>query len=99
LAVYPRCILAVTLRCSIARQMTDAYLTDHGKAAFSRHRQLIETVNGLLLEHLHLAFPKVRTLAGLYARIAAKVATLNLVLLSNLLYHRPTFAPPAPLFL
>jgi hypothetical protein len=75
----------------------DAYLTDQGKAAFSRHRQLIETVNGLLVEHLHLAFPKVRTLAGLYARIAAKVATLNLVLLSNLLHHRPTFAQPGSL--
>jgi hypothetical protein len=74
----------------------DAYPDRHDKAAFCHHRQIIETVNGFLTDRLQLAFPRVRTIAGLYARLAAKLATYGLMLVDNLLHQRPTFSQPLP---
>ena len=74
----------------------DAYPDRRDKATFCHYRQIIETVNGFLTDRLHLAFPRVRTLAGLYARLAAKLATYSFMLVDNLLHQRPTFSQPLP---
>jgi hypothetical protein len=59
---------------------------------FAGWRQVIETVNGLLVEVFHLAFPRARSRRGLLARVAAKLAALNLALLLNRRLGRPPFA-------
>jgi hypothetical protein len=74
----------------------DAYPDRRDRAAFCHLRQLIETVNGFLVDRLQLKFPRVRTLAGLYARVAAKLVTFNLMLLDNLIHDRPPFSQPVP---
>ena len=55
-------------------------------------RQRIETINGILKEHLHLAYPGAKTIAGILTRITAKCCMLNLGMLINRLYGRPELA-------
>jgi hypothetical protein len=55
-------------------------------------RQVVETVNGQLTEVLGLSFPGARSPWGLLARIAAKVAALNLGIWLNRLFGRPDLA-------
>lgn len=59
---------------------------------FSGWRQTIETVNGVLAETLHLAFPKAKTIWGVVTRIAAKCAALNVGIWCNRLLGRPDLA-------
>jgi hypothetical protein len=59
---------------------------------FAGWRQVIETVNDLLTETFHLAFPRARSPRGLLTRVAAKLAALNLGLLLNRHFARPPFA-------
>lgn len=56
------------------------------------HRQIIETVNGLLIGVFNLHFPKARSLWGLRARLAAKLLALNLGLRLNSLFGRKPLA-------
>jgi hypothetical protein len=55
-------------------------------------RQVIETVNGLLQETLHLAFPKAKTMWGVVTRIIAKCTAVNVGIWANRLLGRPDFA-------
>ena len=75
----------------------DAYPDPRHRARFAHFRQVIETVNGFLVDRLHLKYPRVRTLASLYARVAAKIATYHFMLLDNLDHDRPALARPTPL--
>ena len=59
---------------------------------FAGWRQVIETVNDLLTETFHLAFPRARSRHGLLTRVAAKLAALNLGLLLNRRLGRPRWA-------
>lgn len=52
-------------------------------------RQQVETVFGMLIDRLHLRYPRARTMSGLWVRIAAKLAAFNAAVLINALYHRP----------
>jgi hypothetical protein len=55
-------------------------------------RQVIETVNGQLVDVFHLHFPGARSLWGLLTRLAAKVLALNIGEQINRQFGRPTFA-------
>ncbi len=55
-------------------------------------RQVIETVNGLLAEVFHLAFPTAKTMWGVVTRVAAKCTALNLGIWCNRLFGRPDLA-------
>jgi hypothetical protein len=58
-----------------------------------RHRrQIVETVNGVLSETLHLAFPRAKCMWGVVCRIARKGLALNLGIWCNRLFHRPDLA-------
>jgi hypothetical protein len=60
-------------------------------------RQRVETAFGALTTSLGAKFPRARTLPGLRARLAAKVAAYNLALYVNHLFGRPTFSLFDPL--
>lgn len=60
--------------------------------AHHRHRQVVETVNAILTDTLHLAFPRGRTMWGVVCRLAAKCLALNLGIWCNRLFHRPDLA-------
>lgn len=55
-------------------------------------RQVIETVNGALVDGLHLSYPRARTMAGLVCRVAAKLAAGNCAIWLNRLLGRPDLA-------
>ena len=55
-------------------------------------RQIIETVNSLLVQVFHLHFPNARSWWGLRARLAAKLLALNLGLYLNALFGRRPLA-------
>ena len=55
-------------------------------------RQVIETVNGVLDDVLHLAFPKAKTMWGVVTRVAAKCAALTLGIRCNRLFGRADLA-------
>lgn len=55
-------------------------------------RQIVEQVNGCLLDVFHLAFCRARTTVGLLARVAAKVAAFNIGQWVNTHFNRPRFA-------
>lgn len=59
---------------------------------FSGLRQVVETVNGWLVERFGLKRPKARSYWGVLTRVAAKVAAFNLGVSLNHLFARPTFA-------
>lgn len=68
---------------------------DAPKAERKEHhakRQRIETINGILKEHLHLAYPGAKTVAGIRARITAKCCMLNLGILINQMHGRSKLA-------
>lgn len=58
-------------------------------AELNSHRQLVETAFSLLFDRLHLRYPRARTMSGLWARIAAKIAALNMGILINRLWGYP----------
>lgn len=60
-------------------------------------RQIVETAFAFLIDRLHLRFPRARTFSGLVARIAAKVAALNLSVLVNRLWGNPPGALVDPI--
>lgn len=55
-------------------------------------RQVIETVNGLLAEVFHLAYPLAKTMWGVVTRVAAKCPAVNLGIWCNRLFGRADFA-------
>ena len=63
---------------------------------FCAARQIVETVNGWLTEHVGLAFPRARTTPGLWARLGAKIAALNCAVWLNHLFPRPSFSFVGP---
>jgi hypothetical protein len=79
-----------------ARILTaDTYPGDAAPQARRQHhgwRQIIETVNGILEQTLHLHFPGARSFWGLRARLAAKLLALNLGIWLNTLFERDPLA-------
>ncbi|MCH8229068.1 MAG: transposase [Chloroflexi bacterium] len=57
----------------------------------NRRRQIVETVFGILCDTFRLKFPRARTIEGLEARIACKIAALNAGILINRMYGRNKF--------
>lgn len=55
-------------------------------------RQTIETINGLLADVFHLAFPQAKTMWGVVTRVAAKCTALNLGIWCNRLFGRDDLA-------
>lgn len=55
-------------------------------------RQVIETINGVLAEVFHLAYPKAKTMWGVVCRVAAKCAACNLGIRLNRVFGRPDLA-------
>jgi len=73
----------------------DAYDGDDAPLARRLHhgeRQIIETVDGLLIQVFHLHSPKARSLWGLRARLAAKLLALNLGIKLNVFFGRKPLA-------
>jgi hypothetical protein len=73
----------------------DSYKGDSAPALTRQHsgwRQIVETVNGQLLEVFGLAFPGARTKWGLLSRVAAKLVALNMGIWINRLFGRPDLA-------
>lgn len=64
---------------------------------FNGRRQVVERVNGLLEGLLGLAFPRAKTVGGLWARLGAKLAACNSLVYLNLLHGRPPEAHWSPL--
>jgi hypothetical protein len=60
-------------------------------------RQGVETAFAALTGPLGLAFPRARSRWGLWARVGAKVAALNLARYLNHLFGRPLLSLPSPL--
>lgn len=72
-------------------------LTAAQVAAGTRHwfhhaRQLIETVNAVLVDTLHIRYPRARTEAGLITRLTTTCAALNLGILVNRRFGRNDLA-------
>jgi hypothetical protein len=57
--------------------------------AFNGARQIVERAVGRLEDQLHLHFPRARSLAGLWARLGAKVAAANVLVYLNHRFGRP----------
>ena len=57
--------------------------SDARPADLNSRRQIVETVFHLLIDRLHLRNLRVRTMKGLCARIAAKIAALNVSILDQ----------------
>lgn len=57
-----------------------------------RWRQLVETINAILADALHLAYPQAKTPWGVLSRIAAKCAALNVGIWINRFLGRPDLA-------
>lgn len=55
-------------------------------------RQVVETINALLADALHLAYPQAKTPWGVMTRIAAKCAALNAGMWINRVLGRPDLA-------
>ena len=75
--------------------MAKNYIGDTARFWRRKHhsrRQIIETINGHLEEVFNLHFPQARSWWGLVARIAAKVAALNLGIWLNRYFGRPDLA-------
>ena len=62
------------------------------KRQHARWRQVVETLNGHLIQTFGLHFPRARSTPGLLVRIAAKLAAVNLGLWLNRLFGRPPWA-------
>ena len=57
-----------------------------------RWRQVVETVNAILADALHLAYPRAKTPWGVVTRIAAKCAAFNVGIWVNRYLNRPDLA-------
>lgn len=75
----------------------DPGLTPRIRTRYASARQVIETVHSLLVGSLGLTFPGARSAWGLLVRLAAKVAALNVALLINARFDRPSFSLFNPL--
>jgi hypothetical protein len=75
----------------------DPEVTPTLRTRYASARQVIETVHSLLVDPFGLSFPRARSAWGLLARLAAKVAALNVALLVNALVDRPRFSLFNPL--
>lgn len=75
-----------------AAVITAAPLAEPLRHWFHDARQMIETVNGVLTDVLHIRFPRARTEEGLITRLVSTCAALNLGILINRRYHRPDLA-------
>ena len=62
------------------------------KRQHARWRQVVETMNGHLIRTFGLHFPGARSKHGLLARIAAKLAAVNVGCWLNHLFGRPPLA-------
>ncbi len=60
--------------------------------AFRRARQIVETINGQLVEVFGIRYPRAHTQEGLVTRVVAKCAALNVGMVLNHIYHRPPLA-------
>ncbi|MHB8577320.1 MAG: hypothetical protein ACYDCQ_18565 [Dehalococcoidia bacterium] len=69
--------------------VADDRLAQHAHASL---RQIVETTNGHLKGELGLAYPRAHTVAGLRARLAAKLVTFNLGIVLNRRFQRPDLA-------
>ena len=81
-------IAAPTLTKNKAKER-DPDRSDAKPEDLNAKRQIVETAFAFLIDRLHLRFPRARTFSGLVARIAAKVAALNLSVLVNQLWGNP----------
>jgi len=61
-------------------------------AAINHFRQIIETVNSQLVDHLHLQRNRAKSMGGLCARVMAKLTAHTVGLYLNLLLGRPLLA-------
>lgn len=64
---------------------------------YASFRQIVETTHSLLTSTFRLAFPRARSAWGLLARVAAKIAALDLALYINALFDRPPLSLFNPL--
>jgi len=84
----------------VTRSALSGELSDKERRVFTtrfrRMRQVIETVHQALVGTFRITFPRARTLGGLFARIAAKIAAHDLSVCLNRLLHRPTFTQYYP---
>lgn len=67
-------------------------VADGARRLHAAERQVVETVNGQLADTFHLQYPGAKTRWGLLARIAAKLAALNVGLWLNRYFGRRPFA-------
>ena len=76
-----------------ARVITPRNTSEHfaSPRELNRRRQIVETVFGILCDTFRLKFPRARTIEGLEARIACKIAALNAGILINRMYGRNKF--------
>ena len=76
-----------------ARIITPRNASQHfaSPGELNRQRQIVETVFGILCDTFRLKFPRARTIEGLEARIACKIAALNAGILINRMYGRDKF--------
>ena len=65
---------------------------EEAKERHSSLKQVVETVNGQLTDVFGLRFPGARSAWGLVARVATKLAALNMGILLNRRFHRPDLA-------
>jgi hypothetical protein len=71
---------------------TQDHLPPSSRRLFRRARQVVETVNGQLVDVFGIRYPKAHTQDGLVTRIVAKCAALNVGIVLNRTYQRPALA-------
>jgi len=76
-----------------ARVITPHNASEHfaSPRELNSRRQIVETAFGILCDAFRLKFPRARTIEGLQARIACKIAAFNIGILINQMYGRRTF--------
>lgn len=79
-------------RATHAHVYTHDQLPASSRRLFRRARQVVETINGQLVDVFGIRYPHAHTQDGLVTRIAAKCAALNVGILLNRTYQRPAFA-------
>lgn len=76
-----------------ARIITPRNVSEHfaSPRELNSRRQIVETVFGMLCDTFRLKFPRARTIEGLQARVACKIAALNIGILINKMSGRRKF--------
>ncbi len=71
-----------------ARLITPRNASEHfaSPRELNSRRQIVETVFGILCDAFRLKFPRARTIEGLQARIACKIAACNIGILINRMF-------------